>query len=114
MRREDSSLSFLRLSFDQKICRIRSGSWKPYEEVTVDVDTGTLGNRQCAIRRQERNHVEMSGAADGEDSSCLRFQSCLAWIQFEVATATKGSAVVTHIYIEDRPHAGKTALGLRE
>jgi GTP-binding protein len=52
-------------------------------------------------------------SADGKCRLVFEVPSrALLGFNSEIATATKGSAVVTHIYIDDRPHAGNLGTGL--
>jgi GTP-binding protein len=79
---------------------------EPIEEVVIDVDAEYTGAVISALTGDRRGVLlEMSeSSADGKSQLVLEVPSRgLLGFASEVATATKGSAVVNHLYLEDRP-----------
>jgi GTP-binding protein len=90
--------------------------FEPFEEVTVDVDaeySGTVVSALTGDRKGILMEMINSGQGDKGDSndgkSRLIFEvpsRGLLGFHSEIATLTKGSAVVNHVFLEDRPHVG--------
>lgn len=82
---------------------------EPFEEVVVDVDSEYAGMIVSALTGDRKGTLmEMSEtAADGKTRLTLEVPSRgLLGFASEVATATRGSAVVNHYYLEDREYVG--------
>jgi len=81
---------------------------EPYEEVIVDVDaeySGTVVNALTGSRRGVL--VEMSDDSRGKTRMKFEVPSRgLLGFGPEIATVTRGTAVMHHCYLEDREHAG--------
>lgn len=81
---------------------------EPWEEVIVDVDaehSGTVVNALTGARRGVL--AEMSD--DSQGKTRLSFEAAsrgLLGFGPEIATATRGTAIMHHCYLEDREHAG--------
>jgi GTP-binding protein len=115
MRREGFELIISPPRILTKICPDTGKELEPYEEVTVDVDSEYSGAIVSALTGDRKGVLmEMSeSTADGKSRLVFEVPSrALLGFNSEIATATKGSAVVTHIYIDDRPHAGNLGTGL--
>jgi GTP-binding protein len=80
---------------------------EPYEEVVVDVDAEYSGTVIGALTGDRRGVVvEMSeSTSDGKTQIIFHVPSRgLLGFNNEIASATKGSAVVNHLYLEDREY----------
>jgi GTP-binding protein len=86
---------------------------EPYEEVVVDVDaeySGTVVNALTGARKGVL--VEMSDDSQGKTRMTFEVPSRgLLGFGPEIATATRGTAVMHHCYLEDREHAGAMSTG---
>jgi len=86
---------------------------EPYEEVVVDVDaeySGTVMDRLTGARKGAL--VEMSDDNKGKTSMKFEIPSRgLLGFGPEIATATRGTAVMHHCYLEDREYAGTITSG---
>jgi GTP-binding protein len=114
MRREGFELIISPPRILTSICPDTGKELEPYEEVTVDVDSEYSGAVVSQLTGDRKGiMLEMSeSAGDGKTRLVFEVPSrALLGFNSEIATATKGSAVVTHIYIEDRPHAGNLGQG---
>jgi GTP-binding protein len=94
--------------------------FEPFEEVTVDVDaeySGTVVSALTGDRKGILMEMINSGNGDKDKNSSsnndgksrLIFEvpsRGLLGFHSEIATLTKGSAVVNHVFLEDRPHVG--------
>jgi GTP-binding protein len=117
MRREGFELIIAPPRILTKTCPDTGKVLEPYEEVTVDVDSEYSGTIVSALTGDRKGVLmEMSeNSADGKSRLIFEVPSrALLGFNSEIATATKGSAVVTHIYIDDRPHAGNLGTGLEK
>lgn len=112
MRREGFELMISPPRILTKECPETNKKLEPFEEVIVDVDSeysGTVvsnltGNRKAIL-------MEMTENSDGKTRLLFEAPSRgLLGFSSEIASVTKGTAVVNHCFIEDRPYAG--ALGL--
>jgi GTP-binding protein len=87
---------------------------EPFEDVTVDVDSEYSGIIVSALTGDRKGIlVEMIESADGKTR--LRFEAPsrgLLGFHSEMATATRGTAVVNHVFLEDRKHVGLLGSGL--
>ena len=97
------------------ICPDTGKTLEPFEEVTVDVDSEYSGTVVSALTGDRKGVLlEMSeSAADGKSRLIFEVPSRgLLGFNSEIATQTKGSAVVTHLFVENREYAGSLGLGL--
>lgn len=89
---------------------------EPFEDVTVDVDSEYSGVIVSALTGDRKGVlVEMVESADGK--SRLRFEAPsrgLLGFHSEMATATRGTAIVNHVFLEDRKHVGALGDGLEK
>jgi GTP-binding protein len=112
MRREGFEMIISPPRIVTKTCPKTGRTLEPYEEVVIDVDSEYSGTVISALTGDRRGVLlEMSeSTADGKSQLILEVPSRgLLGFSSEIATATKGSAVVNHLYIEDRE---QQALGM--
>jgi GTP-binding protein len=115
MRREGFEIIISPPRILTKICPDTGKELEPFEEVTVDVDSEYSGAVVSALTGDRKGVLLEMSESSGDGKSRLVFEApsrSLLGFNSEIATATKGSAVVTHIYIEDREHAGNLGTGL--
>ena len=89
---------------------------EPFEEVTVDVDSEFSGSVVSALTGDRKGTLlEMKENQSGGKSRLIFEVPSRGLLGFstEVASMTRGSAVVTHLYIEDRPYAGTLGLAMK-
>jgi GTP-binding protein len=109
MRREGFEMIISPPRILTKTCPQTGKTLEPYEEVVVDVDSEYAGAVISALTGDRRGVLlEMSeSTADGKSQLILEVPSRgLLGFNSEIATATKGSAVVNHLYIDDREQQG--------
>jgi len=89
-----------------KTCPETGKTLEPYEEVTVDVDSEYSGAVISALTGDRKGvMVEMNESGEGKCQLVLEVPSRgLLGFNSEIATATRGSAVVNHLYLEDREY----------
>jgi GTP-binding protein len=90
--------------------------FEPYEEVTVDVDT-EFSSTVVSSLTGDRKGIFVESDITSDDKSRLIFHvpsRGLLGFSGEVATATKGSAVVNHLFLEDREYAGSLGNNLEK
>ena len=84
-------------------------TYEPFEEVIVDVDSefaGTVVSSLTGARKGVMKEMTET-SADGKTRIVLEVPSRgLLGYNSEIAAATKGTAVVNHIFLENRPHLG--------
>jgi GTP-binding protein len=116
MRREGFEMLVLPPKILTSVCPDTGVTLEPFEEVTVDVDSDYSGAVVSALTGDRKGVVvEMSESADGKSRLVLEVPTRgLLGFHNEIATATKGSAVVTHLYLEHREHAGNLGTGLEK
>ncbi len=116
MRREGYELVISPPKIVTKIAEDGKTVMEPFEDVTVDVDSefsgvivsGLTGDRKGTL-------VEMIESSDGKTR--LRFEvpsRGLLGFHSEIATTTRGTAIVNHVFLEDRKHAGPLGDGLEK
>lgn len=98
-----------------KTCPETNKKLEPYEEVIVDVDgehSGTVVNALTGARKGVL--LEMTeNSADGKTRLIFEVPSRgLLGFGPEIATSTRGTAVVNHCFLEDREYAGVLGVGL--
>ncbi|KAG7367616.1 GTP-binding protein TypA/BipA [Nitzschia inconspicua] len=89
---------------------------EPFEEVTVDVDSEYSGYIVSALTG-DRKGILLEMNEDVHAKTRLRFEvpsRGLLGFPSEAATATRGSAVVNHVYLDDRKHVGPLGDGLEK
>ena len=81
---------------------------EPYEEVTIDVDAEYSGYIVSALTSDRKGVLlEMNESGSEKTRLVLEVPSRgLLGFPSEAATMTRGSAIVNHVYLEDRKHAG--------
>lgn len=88
---------------------------EPFEQVTVDVDpeySGTVVSALTGDRKGILLEMKEDDAA-GKTRLMLEVPSRgLLGFASEIATSTKGSAVVTHLFLENRQHVGSLGVSL--
>jgi GTP-binding protein len=117
MRREGFELVISPPRILTKDCKETGQKLEPFEEVTVDVDTEYAGNVVSMLTSDRKGVLVEMTESSADAKTRLRFEipsRGLLGFNSEVATATRGSAVVTHIFIEDRPYAGNLGSGLEK
>lgn len=113
MRREGYEMIITPPQIITSTCPTTGAKLEPYEEVVVDVDSeysGTVVNALTGSRKGVL--VEMVDDAQGK--ARLKFEipsRGLLGFGPEVATATRGTAVMHHMYLEDREYAGPIGQG---
>lgn len=88
-----------------KTCPDTGATLEPYEEVTIDVDSEYSGTVISALTGDRKGVVidMKENNADGKTQIVLEVPSRgLLGFSSEIATATRGSAVVNHLYVGDR------------
>lgn len=113
MRREGYEMIITPPQILTTVCPKTGMKLEPYEEVVVDVDaeySGTVVNALTGARKGVL--VEMSDDSQGKTRMMFEVPSRgLLGFGPEVATATRGTAVMHHCYLEDREHAGAMGTG---
>lgn len=105
MRREGFEIVISPPRILTRTCEKTGKIYEPIEEVTIDVDAEYSGAVISALTGDRRGTlIEMSeSSADGKSQLVLEVPSRgLLGFSAEIATATKGSAVVNHLFLEDR------------
>lgn len=96
-----------------KICPNTGNEIEPFEELVVDVDaefSGTVVNALTGARKGIL--VQMTDDSDGKTRLVFEIPSRgLLGFGPEIATLTRGTAVMHHCFIEDRNHAGNIGVG---
>mmetsp|Transcript_19758 Transcript_19758/g.30484 ORF Transcript_19758/g.30484 Transcript_19758/m.30484 type:complete len:779 (-) Transcript_19758:53-2389(-) len=114
MRREGYELIISPPKIVTKKCPDTQKELEPYEEVTVDVDAehaGTVVNALTGARKGLLMEM-VENSADGKTRLVFEVPSRgLLGFGPEIANDTRGTAVINHCFIEDRPHAGAMAIG---
>jgi GTP-binding protein len=114
MRREGFELVIAPPRILTRECPDTGKTLEPFEEATVDVDTeyaGTIVSMLTGDRKAILLEMNES-SADGKTRLIFEIPSRgLLGFNSEVATATRGSAIVNHVYIEDRLYAGALGSG---
>lgn len=116
MRREGFELIISPPRILTKLAEDGTTVMEPFEEVTVDVDSEFSGVVVSALTGDRKGTLlEIVESFNGKTR--LRFEvpsRGLLGFHSEIATATRGSAVVNHIFIEDRKHVGPLGDGLEK
>ena len=108
MRREGYEMTVSPPRIITSICEETGRKMEPYEEVTIDVDSdysGTVMNSLTSTRKGLL--LQMSDSSDGKTRMVFEVPSRgLLGFQSEIATATRGTAVVNHLFLENREYVG--------
>ncbi|CAB9496478.1 factor TypA-like SVR3, chloroplastic [Seminavis robusta] len=112
MRREGFELMISPPRILMKECPDTKKKLEPFEEVIVDVDSEFSGTVVSSLTGDRKGILmEMTENADGKTRLMFEVPSRgLLGFSSEIATATKGTAVVNHCYLEDRLYAGQLGL----
>lgn len=116
MRREGFEMTISPPRILTKTCLDTGVELEPYEEVVVDVDSEHASTVVSSLTG-DRKGIMLESTVTSDGKTKLVFESPsrgLLGFQSEIATATKGSAVVNHLYLEHRPHAGNLGTGLEK
>lgn len=110
MRRENMELVLSPPMVVTKICEETKRTLEPYEEVVVDVDAEYAGAVIDALTGQRRRG-QLSEMVDNPSDGKTRLTFIvptrgLLGFGPEIATTTRGTAIVHHCYLEDRELAG--------
>eukprot|EP00554_Chaetoceros_debilis_P003203 CAMPEP_0194094996 /NCGR_PEP_ID=MMETSP0149-20130528/56362_1 /TAXON_ID=122233 /ORGANISM="Chaetoceros debilis, Strain MM31A-1" /LENGTH=776 /DNA_ID=CAMNT_0038780913 /DNA_START=97 /DNA_END=2424 /DNA_ORIENTATION=- len=108
MRREGYELTVSPPRIITTTCKETGVELEPFEEVIVDVETEYSGSVMDKLTGDRKGLLlEMSDSADGKTRLVFEIPSRgLLGFQSEIATATRGTAVVNHLFLENRAHAG--------
>ena len=113
MRREGYEMIITPPQILTHTCPTTGKKLEPYEEVVIDVDaaySGTVVNALTGPRKGVL--VEMSDDTHGKTRMKFEVPSRgLLGFGPEIATATRGTAVMHHCYLEDREYAGPIGTG---
>jgi GTP-binding protein len=114
MRREGFELVISPPRIITKTCPDTGRTLEPFEEVMVDVDTEYASAVVSSLTGDRKGILlESTVSSDGKTHLVFEVPSRgLLGFQSEIATATKGSAVVNHIFIGHQDHAGNLGAGL--
>lgn len=108
MRREGFELSILPPKIIMSTCPNTGKKIEPYEEVTVDTDSeysGTVVNALTGSRKGVL--LQMHESSDGKTRLIFEVPSRgLLGFSSEIASATRGNAVVNHLFLENRESSG--------
>jgi GTP-binding protein len=117
MRREGYEFMISPPRIVTSVCPDTGKKMEPFEEVIVDVDaehSGTVVNALTGARKGVLLEM-MENSADGKTRLIFDVPSRgLLGFGPEIATLTRGTAVVHHCYLEDRDYAGNLGVGLEK
>lgn len=114
MRREGYEMVIAPPRILTTLCPTTGDKLEPYEEVVVDVDAEYSGTVVNALTGSRRRGVLVEMADDSRGKTRMTFEAPsrgLLGFGPEIAAATRGTAVMHHCYLEDRPHAGAIITG---
>jgi len=125
MRREGFELTIAPPQVVTRICPETKKKLEPYEEVIIDVDDEYAGTIVNTLTNNSRggvlvDHQTSSSSSDGggmRSKTRLIFEMPsrgLLGFNSEIATLSRGSAVLNHRFIEDRPVRKNSAPGHNE
>ena len=115
MRREGFEMVIAPPRIVTTVCSETGKELEPFEEVTVDVDTEYSGSIVSALTGDRKGSLlEMTESASDSKTRMVFEVPTRGLLGFhsEVATLTRGSAVVTHLFLDNREHAGSLGAGL--
>lgn len=112
MRREGFEMVISPPRILTKICPETGNILEPYEEVMIDVDSEYVGAVVNILTGNRRGTLMSMSESSKDGKSQLVFEmpsrGMLGGFNSELATATRGSAVVNHIYVGDREQVNVT------
>ena len=108
MRREGYELTVSPPQIITTTCDETGAKLEPYEEVTIDVDTDYSGAVVNALTGSRKGVLlNMSDSTDGKTRLEFEVPSRgLLGFNNEIATMTRGTAVLNHMFLENRVYAG--------
>lgn len=108
MRREGYELTVSPPKIINTICEETGNKLEPYEEVIIDVDSEYSGSVMNSLTSTRKGILlNMSDSANGKTRLTFEVPSRgLLGFQSEIATATRGTAVVNHLFLENREYVG--------
>jgi len=108
MRREGYELTVSPPKIITTKCELTGQELEPFEEVTIDVESEYSGTIIEALTGGRKGFLlEMSDSSDGKTRLIFEVPSRgLLGFQSEIATATRGTAIVNHLFLENREYAG--------
>jgi GTP-binding protein len=108
MRREGYELTVSPPKIITSTCEMTGKKLEPYEEVTIDVDTEYSGAVMNSLTSSRKGILlSMSDSSDGKTRLVFEVPSRgLLGFQSEIATVTRGTAVVNHLFLENREYVG--------
>jgi len=108
MRREGYELTVSPPKIITTKCESSGKELEPYEEVTIDADSEYSGTVIDSLTGGRKGLLlQMSDSSDGKTRLVFEVPSRgLLGFQSEIATATRGTAVVNHLFLENREYAG--------
>jgi len=108
MRREGYEITVSPPKIIMTKCESTGKDLEPFEEVIIDVESEYSGTIVEALTAGRKGLLlEMSDSADGKTRLVFEVPSRgLLGFQSEIATATRGTAVVNHLFLENREYAG--------
>jgi len=115
MRREGFEILISPPRILTKQCEETGKTLEPFEEVIVDVDSEYTGAVVNIITGSDRKGTLIEMGAAGDDGKCqitfeMPSRGMLGGFRSEIATATRGSAVINHVFIGDREVTSSVAL----
>lgn len=114
MRREGFELVISPPRILTHVCPETGKKLEPFEEVMVDVDT-EYASSVVSTLTGDRKGILLESTVSPDGKTHLIFEAPsrgLLGFQSEIATATKGSAVVNHIYLGHQEYAGNLGAAL--
>jgi GTP-binding protein len=116
MRREGFEMIISPPRILTKICPDTKKTLEPFEEVTIDVDVAYSSTVVSALTGDRKGILMASEVmSDGKARLVLEVPTRgLLGFNNEIASATKGSAVVNHLFLEDREYAGNLGTALEK
>ena len=123
MRREGFEITISPPQVVTRVCPETNKTLEPYEEVIIDVDDEYAGTIVNTLTNNTRggilmNHQSSSSGTGGmQNKTRLIFEMPsrgLLGFNSEIATLSRGSAVLNHTFIEDRPVRSNASQGHNE
>lgn len=108
MRREGYEMTVSPPKIITSTCESTGEKLEPFEEVIIDVESEYSGTVIDSLTGERKGLLlEMSDSSDGKTRMVFEIPTRgLLGFQNEIATLTRGTAVVNHLFLENRPYAG--------
>ena len=108
MRREGYEMTVSPPKIITTVCPETGKTLEPYEEVIIDVESEFSGTTINALTGSRKGVLlNMSDSADGKTRLTFEIPSRgLLGFNNEISTLTRGTAVVNHLFLENREYAG--------